>query len=179
VTPSSSIINVHNEAIALGQNSVFNMLFNTQQFVASIILRQPQPPQLWWSPDYKRVTITNHLINIEQVWSGLQDMLKSAWTLLYKITGGKKFANNLSEHFIDDLNKTTRDYSFLDHGPSTKEPHTLISYLISHLHWKFSSINADGRLSYNMPAIYDYQNTSAELNRILCVLCYVLPNIST
>jgi hypothetical protein len=174
----SATIEVHNEILALGRNTIYNTLYDNQQFVASIIFRQPRPPQVWWSPDYKLATVKDELVDLSKVRAGLQAMLAEAWTLLYRLTGGKKFANNLPEHFKDDLVKETRGYSFLDHGPFTKEPHPLMAYLIRDSHWSFSTVDALGRLSFNMPAIHGYLKAAAELNRTLCVLCYVLPIMS-
>jgi hypothetical protein len=74
----SATIDVHDEILALGQNTVFNMLYDNQQYVASIIFRQPRPPQLWWSPDYKKVTVKEDLVDIDKVRSGIQEMLKEA-----------------------------------------------------------------------------------------------------
>lgn len=106
-------------------------------------------------------------------------MLKDAWRLLYKLTGGKRFATNFPEHFTDELLNDTRGYSFLNHGPFTKESHPLLAYLFSDdSPWNFASIDSLGRMSLNLPAIYNYLELSADLNRMLCVLCYVLPVMS-
>jgi hypothetical protein len=166
---------VHDEILALGKNTVYNMLYDTQQFVASIIFREPSPPQLWWSPDYKKVTVKDQLVDLDKVRSGIQTMLKESWSILHGLTGGKRFANKLPEHFKDDLSNQTRHYSFLDHGPFTTEPHSLMAYLFKESPWKFSSIDALDRLSFNMPAIHSYLDLCADLNRILCVLCYLTP----
>jgi len=56
------------------------------------------------------VTIKDQLVDLEKVCSGIQDMLKEAWKLLYQLTGGKRFATNLPEHFTDDLLNDTRGY---------------------------------------------------------------------
>jgi hypothetical protein len=154
------------------------MLYDNQQFVASIIYRQPKPPQLWWCPEYKIATIKEDVIDVALVRSGIQEMLKEAWKLLHGITGGKQFANKLPKIFIDDLTNETRHYSFLDHGPFTEEPHPLMTYLIHHSPWKFASVDSLGRLSFNIPAIHNFLEACASLNRILCVLCYILPIMS-
>jgi hypothetical protein len=174
----SATIDVHNEILALGQHTVFNMLYDNQQFVASIIFRQPRAPQLWWSPDYKQVTVKGELVDLGKVRAGIQDMLQEAWTLLYRITGGRKFANKLPEHFRDDLVNETRNYSFLDHGPFTEEPHALMAYLIHDSQWDLSTVDASGRVSFNMPAVHSLLNAAADLNRTLCVLCFILPVMS-
>jgi hypothetical protein len=171
----SATVDIHNEILALGQNTVFNMLYDNQQYTASIIYHQPRPPQLWWSPDYKQVTIKEDLVDIDKVRSGIQEMLKEAWGCLYRLTGGKRFANKLPEQFKDDLNNETRDYSFLDHGLFTEKSHLLMTYLIKESPWEFSSVDTLDRLSFNMPAIHDYLDACSDLNRILCTLSYLLP----
>jgi len=171
----SATIDVHNEILALGQNTVFNMLYDNQQYTTSIIYRQPRPPQLWWSPDYKQVTIKGDLVDIDKVRSGIQEMLKEAWRCLYRLTGGKRFADKLPEQFKDDLNNETRDYSFLDHGPFTEKSRPLMTYLVNESPWEFASVDSLDRLSFNMPAIHDYLDACSDLNRILCTLSYLLP----
>jgi hypothetical protein len=155
------------------------MLFDTQRFVATIIFRQPRPPRLWWSTDYRQVTIETHLVVIDKVRSGIQDMLKDAWGLLDKLTGGKRFATKLPANFKDDLINETRNYSFLDHGPFTDEPNALMTYLIDQSSCNFATIDASDRLSFNMPAVCDWLATSAKLNKILAVLSFIIPTIST
>jgi hypothetical protein len=176
--PFSATIDVHDEVLALGQNTIYNMLYDNQQYVASIIFREPRPPQLWWSPDYKKVTIKEHLVDLDKVRAGIQDMLKEAWRSLHQLTGGRRFADKLPEHFTDDLLNHTRNYSFLDHGPFTKESHPLFTYLFTDSPWNFGSVDGMGRVSFNMPAVHTYLEMAANLNRLLCVLCYLLPIMS-
>ena len=122
-----------------------------------------------------QVTIKEDLVDLDKVRSGIQEMLKQAWGCLYRLTGGKQFADKLPAEFKDDLTNETRDYSFLDHGPFTMESHPLMTYLINESPWKFASIDAKDRLSFNMPAVHGYLDACSDLNDILCVLSYLLP----
>ena len=172
-------IDAHDQAIALGQNTVFNMLFDSQQFVASIIFREPRAPAIWWTPDYKQVTIDAETVDLEKLRAGVQDMLRDSWDLLFTLTDGKKFANKLPDDFKDDLRNDSRGYSFLNHGPFTDIPHALLAHLVEESHWKLFSVDADGRLSFNKPAMLQYLDKSAQLNKLLSILAFVLPVMST
>jgi len=137
------------------------------------LLSWPSSP--WpWSPDYKKVTVKEDLVDIDKVCSSIQEMLKEAWRCLYRLTGGKRFADKLPEQFKDDLNNETWDYSFLDHSPFTKKSCPLMTYLVNESSWKFTSIDAFDCLSFNMPTVHDYLDACSDLNHILCMLSYLL-----
>jgi hypothetical protein len=155
------------------------MLHDTQRYVASIIFRQPRPASLFWSPDYQQVTIAGETLNLDKFRYGIQCMFVKAWELLFSLTGGKRFATHLPEQFTDDLRNDTRGYSFLDHGPFTETPHALLSFIIEQSDWKIASIDAQDRVSFNIPALHGYLDISAQLNQILAFLCFVCPTIAT
>jgi hypothetical protein len=107
-----------------------------------------------------QVTIETHLIVIDKVHSGIQDMLKDVWGLLDKLMGGKKFATKLPVNFKDDLINETQNYSFLDHRPFTDESNALMTYLIDQSSCNFATINVSDCLSFNMPAVCDFPSSS-------------------
>jgi len=70
-------------------------VFDSQQFVASIIFHEPRAPAIWWTPNYKQVTIDAETVDLEKLRAGIQDMLRDSWELFFTLTDGKKFTNKL------------------------------------------------------------------------------------
>jgi len=71
---------------------------------------------------------------------------------LYRLTGGKRFADKLRNSFKDDLNM--RPELFIPrYGHLQRNPPPLITYLVNESLLEFASIDAFDRLSFNMPAV--------------------------
>jgi hypothetical protein len=172
------VIQAHNDVIALGQNTLFNMLFDTQQFVASIILNQPHPPNIAWNADFTKISCSGSILETVRFRSGIQSIIEDTWKLMFSLTGGTKFANKLPESFVDDLPNDTRGYSFLDHGPFVRDPHSFLEYLVNKSRWNVCSYDANQRFSWNIPAVHEILQILGDINKHLSVLCFVLPTMS-
>jgi hypothetical protein len=113
---------------------------------------------------------------MENLRSGVQDLLNSAWKTYFDITGGRKFATKKLDNFRDSLNDDTWGYSFIDENQVTERPYEFFSFLVKEKN--LATLDGEGRLSWNEPAIHRFFLKTAELNRHLSVLCYILPTIS-
>jgi hypothetical protein len=153
------------------------MLYETQQFVSSIVYRQVRPPRLWWSDDLTEVTVDGETLNLETFRSGIRLMLDKAWELYDSITGGQRFTTELPLTFKDELAKDTHGYSFLSHGPFTTTPNALLRYLIQDQN--LAAVDGMGRLSWNLPGLRRFFDTADQLNTMLSGLTFILPTIST
>src|SRR5262245_20755295 len=152
---SRSVIDVHYRILALGQNTVFNMLTETQQYVSSIVYGQLRPPRIWWSEDYESLTIDGETLHLNLFRPGLDQMFQDMWDILFSITGTKeRFANKLLSHFTDNLANTTQWYSWLSHGPFSENRYSLLTHLIKYLN--LATVDGASRLSWNLPAIRSF-----------------------
>jgi len=166
----------HEQILALGQNTVFNMLTEMQKFASSIAYRQVRPPRLWWSDDFHKVGIDGETLELDAFRSGIQQMFQAAWKLYDSISGGRRFADKLPTNFKDDLSDDTYGYSFLFHGPFTTTPNSLLSHVVHDR--GLASIDGAGHLSWDMGALRGLFATSDELNDLLTILTYLLPTTS-
>jgi hypothetical protein len=164
--------------LALGQNTVFNMLTETQQYVSSLVFNEVLPPLAFWSEDYTRLTIKGETLGMEQFRSTVQELFRMAWAALLELTGGRKFANKLPDSFKDDLCNDARGYSFLDHGPFTETPNAFLTYLVRESGLDVACLDGDGNLSWNVPVLHKILGKTAEVNRIIMLLCFILPSMS-
>jgi hypothetical protein len=151
------------------------MLFELQQFVSSIVYSQPRPPNVSWSLDYQKVGSHGQILDMTCFRNGIQSAITDTWALIDSLTGGTRFANKLPEAFIDDLPNHTRDYSFMSHGPFTQEPHAFLAYIVNESPWEVASEDANGRISWNIPAINEILGIFAKINQLLSFLAFILP----
>ena len=140
-------------------------------------MSQIQPPLVYWSEGLDRISIGMQSLKLDDLRSGIQGMISDAWKQLEKIRGEDRLADNLPKFFKDDLPEDRRGYSFMSHGPFTKDPNTLLSHLITHSKWKVASIDGAGGLCWNIPALHDILDHCANLNKLLAVLCFLLPSL--
>ena len=155
------------------------MAYETQQYVSSLVLTQIKPPNVWWSPDYKTLTCEGYTCSLDDLRDGIQAIFRRCWELYDEITGGRRFATKLPEHFEDDLTMESRGYSFLYHGPYTDHPHAFLIYLCSKdSPWDIGSVRGN-QMSWNIPGLRNLLALTAELNKNLSVLCFLCPAIST
>ena len=158
---------------------MYNILFETQQYASSLVFNQFKPPNVWWSPDLETLNCAGHILTMSDFRSGLQKAFEKLWQLYDCISNGTRFASSLPDVLQDNLLDDTRGYSFLAHGPYTKEPHAFLTYLIRHSPWRIAIVNADNRISWNVPAIKDFLRVTGEFNELLSILTFILPTIST
>jgi hypothetical protein len=161
----------------LGQNTVFNMLTDMQKVVSSIAYKQVLPPRLFWSEDYRQVSVDGETLKLDRFRLGIQQMIRAIWDKYNSISGGRRFADNLPETFKDDLSNDTRGYSFLSNGPYTKTPHSLLYHLARGQN--LASIDGEGRLSWDVPALRRFFKACDEINNLLAILTFILPSSST
>lgn len=154
------------------------MLFELQQWTTTQVHNQVHPGNTFWSPNFDAVTCQGHNLNMARFQAGIPAMFKRAWELYLGITKGRKFVTKDPSTVSDDMTNTTRGYSFLDHGPFTDEPDACMVFLLSESDWKFAMVDSNNRLAWNLPAIVNFLNATAELNQILSVLTFILPTIS-
>lgn len=153
------------------------MLTGMQKFVSTIVYNQVRPPQLWWSDNFRKVSIDGETLELDAFRLGIQQMVQDAWKLYDSISGGKRFANKLPKNFKDDLSNDRHGYSFLSHGPFSTDPKGLLCHLFHDRN--LASTDGVGRLSWNVPALRQFFGACDELNDLLAVLTYILPSPST
>lgn len=167
----------YDQILELGQNTVFNMLTEMQAFVSSVAFKQVLPPKLFWSEDCREVSADGETLKLDSFRSGIQQMIRAIWDRYDSISGGRRFADNLPKTFKDDLCNDTRGYSFLSNGPFTKAPHGLLHHLVTGQ--KLASINSEGHLSWEIPAVRRFFRVCDEINELLAILTFILPSSST
>jgi hypothetical protein len=176
---SRSTIAAHDKFLALARNTIFNMAFETQQYVSSLVMNQIKPPNIWWSQDYQTLTCEGHVCSMDHLRSGIQAIIARCWALYDEITGGRRFATKLPEVYQDDLTMDARGYSFLYHGPYTDHPHSFLIYLCSeNSPWNIGSLHGN-EMSWNIPDLRRLLSLTAEFNKHLAVLCFLCPAVST
>jgi hypothetical protein len=172
----SAVIAVHNSALALGQNTPFNALYELQQFASSLAFNQIRPPRLWWSESFDEVSVDGATLNLAKFRAGIDLLIKTTWEMYDGLTGGKRFVDRIPENFVDRLPNDTHGYSFLSHGPFTSNPHGLLQHLVKDLDLAF--VDGYGRLSWNIPALRRFFDTSDQMNTLHSVLAFILTSPS-
>lgn len=176
---SRSTIATHGMFLALAHNTIYNMAFETQQFTTSLVHSQIQPLNMWWGPDCKTVTCEGHSFPMDDLRSGMQDLISHCWVLYDKITLGQRFATKLPEIIQDDITMDERGYSFLYHGPYTKKPHTFLTYLYSTISpYNVGTVRGNA-MHWDVTSLCELLANTAEFNKLLTVLCFILPAIYT
>jgi hypothetical protein len=155
------------------------MVFETQQFVSSLVYNQIRPPKVFWSDDYTKLTIDGETLVMDHFRSGIKEMLADAWKLYLDISGGHKFAVRTPESFRDNLPNDTRGYSFLDEVDLAESPHSFLLRLVKDSRFKIASVDSNNRLSWNIPGILEFFYATAKFNELLAVLSFILPTINT
>jgi hypothetical protein len=176
-TVFSATIAAHKQSLALGTNTMFNLLYEMQQYVSSIVFNEPRPPNVWWSEDLKAVTVAGETLDFDIFRNGIQQMIEEFWKLYDEATGGRRVVDDQVMHFNDDLCDDTRGYSFLTHRLSTKFRNDLLRGLIEER--KLAAVDADGRLSWNIPALHKFFLLCDKINIFLSILTYILPTINS
>ena len=167
-------IDVHEEALHLGLNAAYNIVFEMQQFVSSLCFNQIRTPKLHWSQNMDRLTIGGETLVISRFRSGIQDLIQDTKAILNELTGDQRFATRIPENIRDDLPSTTRGYSWLDHGPFTEFPHAYLSFLIHRSKWDIAVFDEGGGIVWNVAALHQIMNLCAQLNGNLMVLNFIL-----
>lgn len=169
-----AIIDVHDEIIAPGQNTVYFMIVETQQFTSSLSFNKIRTPKLHWSESMDRISIAGETLKMTDFRAGIQDLIKDTHLLLDRLTGGQRFATELPVDFRDNLPSTERGYSWLSHGPFTKHPNALLAYLIHQSEWEVAHFDESGDIAWNLPALHQIMGISAQVNANLMLLNFVI-----
>lgn len=175
-----STIAAHNKYLVLARNTVWNMAFENQAYTTSLVYAQPKAPNTWWSPNYDTVTCNSVKIHLPRLREGIQTLIDETWAIYYQITNGRRFATRLPAEFVDDISIETRGFSFLLGGNFTDEPNAFLIYLCSkESPWNLGTAYNGERMSWNIPDLRHFLATTAQFNRNLSVLAYLLPTVST
>jgi hypothetical protein len=154
------------------------MLFEMQQYISSLVFNQVRPANVWWSEDYQTLACYGQGLELDRFRTGIKAVIEQCWQSYLLITSGKKFATRLPDNFRDDLNNDTRAYSFLSHGPFTEQPNAFLHYLIRHSSWRICRVH-EGEIVWNVPKIREFLKRTADFNKLLSFLAFILPSIST
>jgi hypothetical protein len=174
----SATRDAHETYISLGQNTTFNMLYELQQYVSSMVFSQIQPPRLLWTPNFSSVMISGECLNLDKFRRGIQEVFAEVEVLFRGIRGNQALVTKLPATFTDNLPNDRRNYSFLDHGPFTEHPHQLLIHLLGDKNQRYVSL-VDQGLSWNIPALKLFLTKTGEINNLLSFLCFILPTMST
>jgi hypothetical protein len=152
------------------------MLFDTQQFTSSLVFAQVQDPLVYWPADYKQLTIEGETLGMDDFRRSLVSLLTDGWAAMGELSGGRKFATKVPDTFKDNLRNHDLDYSFLSHGPFTETPNALLVYLVEESEWDIGTLDANGRICWNVPTLHNLLGKLANINRLISLLCFITPS---
>ena len=173
----SATIDVSKVVLQLGLNSPFNMVHKQQQYTSSIVYNEVWPPRIFWDAVISKVSMKGKALDLGVFWEGLQKIIVRVADLINKIYGGRIFASKLPDVMKDNLPNDTHGYSWLDHGPFTKNPNALLIHLVNNSDWDIYWINAFDNLQFNKPACINILSNTAGVNKLLMFLNHILPSL--
>ena len=75
-TSHRSTISAHGLFIALAKNTVYNMAYEHQVFTSSLVFAQVQPPNVWWSADFKTISCDGDILTMDSMWEAIAKLIR-------------------------------------------------------------------------------------------------------
>lgn len=135
----------------------------TQNRVSAYALKEVRPPGCWVSPDCKSFVVGTSTLTLAVLRRAMQQLLLDIWEL-YDDLVGKRFVNCALEAVVDDLQNTTRGYSFLCEEPFASRQNACLFHVIER--HNLCSIDGLGRFSWNEAAVKKFLQRCVSLWRL-------------
>lgn len=149
---------------------------DTQSHVSSVAMKEVRPPNCWVSPDSLTYTVGVGSLHMDNLRKAVPAILEDIWTLYNELVGGKRFVNIPPEDVIDDLSNNTRGYSFASQEPFASRKHECFYHVVQ-IH-RLCIVDSNDRISWNLPGVDRFLDTSAQLWRLIGYLLSFTAQIS-
>lgn len=164
------LADLHNNVLCIGVGSSgmpYKWICDTKGYVSSVAMTETRPPNCWVSPDSRTYVVGIGALTIDTLRAGLQEVVKDIWKMHDRLVG-KRFVSSSPEDIVDDLSNTTRGYSFLSEEPFSSRRYLCFFHIVETQ--KLGIIDAQGRFSWNKPAIEHYLANTAKLWRLVAYI---------
>ncbi|KAG2358663.1 hypothetical protein BDR07DRAFT_1489182 [Suillus spraguei] len=171
------IIKVHQEVLALGRATTFNMLFEYQQYASSLAWNQQREPKVFLDPDFQWITVGQETLYLSRFRQGIQTLLERVEEKYLLLTQGRIMLKGLPAHVADDMTNSIRGHSFANDKQFDSLRLELFSHLVEVHH--LAMVDREGRLAWDVPAVKDILRRTGEVWKPLYHLLYITTQVST
>ncbi|KAG1844369.1 hypothetical protein F4604DRAFT_1937570 [Suillus subluteus] len=171
------IIKVHQEVLALGRATTFNMLFEYQQYASSLAWNQQREPKVFLDPDFEWITVGQETLYLSRFRQGIQTLLERVEEKYLLLTQGRTMLEGLPTHVADDMTNSIRGHSFANDKQFDSLRLELFSHLVEIHH--LAMVDREGRLAWDVPAVKDILRRTGEVWKPLYHLLYITTQVST
>lgn len=134
-----------------------------QNRVSGYALRETRPPGCWVSEDCQSYVSGTSTLTLTVLRGAMQELIRDIWTTYDELVG-KRFVTCALKDVVDDLQNTTRGYSFLSEEPFASR-HNACFYHVLERH-SLCDIDGLGVFSWNQQAIDKFLSGCVRLWRL-------------
>ncbi|KAG2128780.1 hypothetical protein BD769DRAFT_1387360 [Suillus cothurnatus] len=104
---------VHQEVLALGCATTFNMLFEDQKYVSSLAWNQQWEQKVFLDPDFGWITVRQETLYLARFCQGIQTLLEWVEKKYLLLTQGHTMLEGLPAHIADDMTNSIHGHSLI------------------------------------------------------------------
>ena len=152
----------------------FTTVQEHQSFSSSLVMNQPAAPYIVWSKDMSSVSCLGTTLSLANLRSGLNKIFMDIKSHITKLTGGVDINISIPDDLVDDFTNHTFGHSWLSCGTFTAKQYPLLEILMHHPTYKIGGTRGN-TFHWNFGGLHTVRKDIAEINKLLAVLCFVLP----
>lgn len=151
------------------------MLRQHMAYTTALIARSAAPPKIQWSPTLDSISYLDITLYLGHFREGLNDLLTLAEQSITAVTGGHIQAN-VPASFAENMSNTSNQYSWLNESPFLNQYLPVLKHLMNDQSHPIADITADHQFHWRKADCMQFMQKMGDLNKILSVLCYILPS---
>lgn len=170
--------NLYDIVLRLGQLTIFNTLFELQQFASSLAYNQVAEPQVYVDPTYQWISIRDQTLYLQNLRDGMQKLVQTAKDIYLRLSGDDTWEGlPKGLKVVDDLSNTHRGYSFLEEQPFWSQRHAFFLSLVERR--RLGTVMADGSWAWDHVAVREFLDSADRLWGHVIHALYVGVHLST
>lgn len=134
-----------------------------QNQVSGYAFREVRPPGCWVSEDCNSYVAGTSTLTLATLRSAMQQVVRDIWDMYDELVG-KRFVTCALEDVVDDLQNTTRGYSFLCEEPFASRQNACFLHVIQK--HSLCDVDAVGRFSWNEHGVKKFLEACARMWRV-------------
>ena len=154
----------------LGKLSPFTTISELQSYASSLVMREPQAPNVTISADVQTFSVFGKPLSLPQFRAGLQNLIKDTEERMIKIMKGSPIPYKIPDDLEDNMSNTTRGYSWRKNGHFTEVSDPLLQRYLDDPDSGLAYIGPDGRFYFHSGKARQLLEELSIINRNLYLL---------
>ena len=154
----------------LGKLSPFTTISELQSYASSLVMREPQAPNVTLSADVQTFSVFGKPLSLPQFRAGLQNLIKDTEERMIKIMRGSSIPYKIPEDLEDDMSNTTRGYAWHKNGHFTETSDPLLQRYLDDPESGLGYVGPDRQFYFHSGKARELLEELAIINRNLYLL---------